>query len=204
MVWGRMQSIANTFETAEWQEIRIFLASVCAILVKRTLVMWWDQVIDVCHGDALFLSQTGSFFYVFLIQIHAPVFSDNVPNIIVLLFKERILHINGTYHLQLHVVVPGIDGHTGRRWEDSIQERKVGQTGVVGTRAVHSNIQNIHHIFTDQRHHQAEERARKYIYETSLTPAVKVLLFIKIRLENNRTHSHTDKNPGNFYNYCII
>lgn len=152
--------------------------------------MWWDQVIGVCHGNALFL-----------IQIHARVFSDNVPKIIMLLFKERILHIHDTYHLQLHVVVSGIDGHTGRRWEDSVQKSKVGQTGVVGTRAVHSNIQNIHHIFTDQRHHQAEERARKYIYETSLTPAVKLLLFIKTRLENNRTHSHTDKNPGNFYNY---
>lgn len=69
--------------------------------------------------------------------------------------------INGTYHLQLHVVVPGIDGHTGCSWEDSIQESKVGQTSVVGTRAVHSNIQNIHHVFTDQRHHQAEERAGK-------------------------------------------
>ena len=49
-----MQSTVNTFEMAEWQEIRIFLALVCVILLKRTLVMCWDQVISVCHGDVLF------------------------------------------------------------------------------------------------------------------------------------------------------
>lgn len=65
--------------------------------------------------------------------------------------------MNSTYHLKLHVVVSSVDGHTGCSGEDSIQESKVRQTCVVGTRTVHAYIQNIHHVLTDQWHHQAGE-----------------------------------------------
>lgn len=64
--------------------------------------------------------------------------------------------MNSTYHLELQVVVSSVDGHTGCSGEDSVQESKVRQTRVVGTRTVHSYIQNIHHVLTDQWHHQAE------------------------------------------------
>lgn len=59
-----------------------------------------------------------------------------------------------TYHLKLHVVVSSVDGHARCGWEDSVKESKVRQTRVVSTGAVHSHIQDVHHVFTDQWHHQ--------------------------------------------------
>lgn len=61
------------------------------------------------------------------------------------------------HHFELHVVVTSVDGHAGRGGEDSVQEGKVRQTCVVGARAVHSYVQNVHQVFTDQRHHKAAE-----------------------------------------------
>lgn len=101
------------------------------------------------------------------------------------MFKVGLL-INSAYHLKLHVIVSSIDGHTRCGGEDSIEESKVRQTCVVDTRAVHSYIQNIHHVFADQRHHQAGERSHKTVENKSITliddKLSKQLELIKIRL----------------------
>lgn len=79
------------------------------------------------------------------------------------LTAEDLAHPNNlsaTHHFQLHIVVSGIDGHAGRGGEHSVQEGKVGQAGVVGTRAVHTHVQDFHQIFADQWHHQAAEKTR--------------------------------------------
>lgn len=68
-----------------------------------------------------------------------------------------------TYHLQLHVVVTGVNGHTGCSGENAIQESIIGETALV-LRANIPTVQNLHHSSTNQWHHQSTGHTQSFTF----------------------------------------